>query len=71
MPRRFAVLMSAVAMLFGSVVVAQAADLKVISGNGSKPAVIELCRRFETATGHRVSIDFAVNADVKKRIEAG
>jgi molybdate transport system substrate-binding protein len=71
MLRRCALLLRAVAMLCGGVVAVQAADLKVISGNGSKPAVIELCRRFEQATGHKVSIDFAVNADVKKRIEAG
>jgi molybdate transport system substrate-binding protein len=71
MPIRIATLFSAAVMLVGSVVASRAADLKVISGNGSKPAVIELCRQFEKATGHKVTIDFAVNSDVKKRIEAG
>jgi molybdate transport system substrate-binding protein len=61
----------AAAVLLLCTVAAHAADLKVISGNGSKPAVIELCRQFEQATGHRVTIEFAVNADAKKRIEAG
>jgi molybdate transport system substrate-binding protein len=71
MPIRIAVLFGAAVLLVGSVIAAQAAELKVLSGNGSKPAVIILCRQFEQATGHKVTIDFAVNADVKKRIEAG
>jgi molybdate transport system substrate-binding protein len=69
--RLVALVVGAAAVLLGGGPSANAADLKVISGNGSKPAVIELCRRFEQATGHKVIIDFAVNADVKKRIEAG
>jgi molybdate transport system substrate-binding protein len=63
-----ALIIGAAGMISGS---AQAADLKVLSGNGSKPAVIALTKQFEQATGHKVTIDFAVNADVKKRIDAG
>jgi molybdate transport system substrate-binding protein len=51
--------------------VAQAVELKVLSGNGSRPAVIALTKQFEQATGHKVTVDFFVNPDVKKRIEAG
>lgn len=50
---------------------AQAVELKVLSGNGSRPAVIALVKQFEQATGHKVSVDFFVNPDVKKKIEAG
>ena len=50
---------------------AQAVELKVLSGNGSRPAVIELTKQFEQATGHKVSVEFAVNPDVKKKIESG
>jgi molybdate transport system substrate-binding protein len=60
-----------VAFLLGGFASAVAAELKVLSGNGSKPAVIALTKQFERATGHKVTVDFAVNADVKKRIEAG
>jgi molybdate transport system substrate-binding protein len=48
-----------------------AVEIKVLSGNGARAAVSELGARFERATGHKVSIDFAVNPTVKRRIEAG
>jgi molybdate transport system substrate-binding protein len=51
--------------------VAQAVELKVLSGNGSRPAVIALTKQFEQATGHKVTVDFFVNPDVKKKIESG
>ena len=51
--------------------VAQAVELKVLSGNGSRPAVIALTKQFEQATGHKITVDFFVNPDVKKKIEAG
>jgi len=50
---------------------AEAADLRVLSGNGARGAVSELAQRFERASGHKVSIGFAVNPEVKRRIEAG
>ena len=50
---------------------AQAAEIRVLSGNGARAAVTELAARFEKATGHRVSIHFEVNPAVKRRIEAG
>jgi len=50
---------------------APAVELKVLSGNGSRPAVTELTRQFAQATGHQVTVEFAVNPDVKKKIEAG
>ncbi len=63
-----------VAALLGACLVsasASAADLKVLSGNGSRPAVIELSARFEKATGHKVNIEFFVNPTVKKKVEDG
>lgn len=50
---------------------ATAAELRVLSGNGAKAAVRELCAQFEKATGNKVSVHFEVNADLKKKIEAG
>src|SRR6476660_3272573 len=50
---------------------AHAAELKVLSGNGAKAAVRELCAQFEKATGNKVTVHFEVNADLKKKIEAG
>jgi molybdate transport system substrate-binding protein len=50
---------------------AQAADLKVLSGNGAKAAVRELCTQFEKSTGNKIDLHFEVNADLKKKIEAG
>jgi molybdate transport system substrate-binding protein len=50
---------------------AQAAELKVLSGNGAKAAVRELCTQFERATGTPIDLRFDVNADVIKKAEAG
>lgn len=50
---------------------AQAADIKVLSGNGARAAVSELGARFERASGHKVTIRFEVNPEVKRKIDAG
>jgi len=50
---------------------AQAGEIKVLSGNGGRAAVSELSARFERETGNTVTIDFAVNPTVRKRVEAG
>lgn len=47
------------------------AELKVLSGNGPKAAVRELCAQFARATGNKVEIVFDANPDVIKRGEAG
>ena len=47
------------------------AEIKVLSGNGGRVAVAELSERFEKATGDRVTIDFAVNPQVRKRVLDG
>lgn len=52
-------------------VAAQAAEIKVMSGNGARAAVSELAAQFERSTGHKVTIHFEVNPGVKRRIEAG
>ncbi len=48
-----------------------AAEIRVLSGNGARAAVAELAAQFERASGHKVAIAFAVNPQVKKRIEGG
>jgi ribosomal protein L11 len=50
---------------------AQAAEIKVLSGNGAKAAVRELCTQFERATGNKINLHFEVNTDIQKKIEAG
>ncbi len=50
---------------------ARPAELTVLSGNGARVAVAELVARFERATRHSVSLLFAVNPQVQKRIESG
>jgi molybdate transport system substrate-binding protein len=49
----------------------QAAEIKVLSGNGASAAVRELAARFEKDSGHKVTIHFEVNVGVKRRIDAG
>ncbi len=46
-------------------------EIKVLSGNGPKAAVRQLCAQFEKATGNTIDLRFGVNVDVKKKIEAG
>jgi molybdate transport system substrate-binding protein len=50
---------------------AQPANLKVLSGNGAKAAVRELCTQFERATGTTVDLRFEANPDVQEKIDAG
>jgi molybdate transport system substrate-binding protein len=65
------VIVSAVAALLLFCATGSAAELKVLSGNGPKAAVRTLCAQFERATGHKVDLHFAVNADVIKKAESG
>ena len=58
-------------MLLAAASAAQAAEIKILSGNGAKAAVRELCTQFEKATGNKVNLRFDVNADVIKKAEAG
>lgn len=69
--RRIVTIAAAIAALFMAAAGVHAAELKVLSGNGAKAAVRDLCTQFERATGNKVSIHFEVNADLKKKIEAG
>jgi len=63
--------MAAAMALLATLSTAQASELRVLSGNGAKAAVRELCRQFEQTTGNRVDIHFEVNADLKYKIESG
>jgi molybdate transport system substrate-binding protein len=56
-------------LAFGSI--AQAGEIRVLSGNGARAAVRELCTQFEKATGNTIDLRFGVNVDVKEKIEAG
>jgi molybdate transport system substrate-binding protein len=65
----FACVLTAALLLVSSV--AQAVELKVLSGNGPRAAVRELCAQFERSTGHKIDLRFGVNPEVKQKIEAG
>ena len=60
-----------IAALLVAASTAQGAELRVLSGNGAKAAILELCAQFERATGNTIQLHFEVNADLKKKIEAG
>lgn len=62
-------LMAAALLLVASP--ANAAGLKVLSGNGPKAAVKQLCAEYERITGGKIELKFGVNPEVKKKIEAG
>ena len=47
------------------------ANLKVLSGNGPRAAVRELCEQFAHATGHAVDLQLDVNPEVVRRGQAG
>ena len=63
-------ILALVTLLAASTSVA-AAGIKVLSGNGARAAITELSAQFERASGHKVSLQFAVNPEAKRRIEAG
>jgi molybdate transport system substrate-binding protein len=47
------------------------ANLKVLSGNGPRAAVRELCSQFARATGNAIDLRFEANPDVIEKAEAG
>jgi molybdate transport system substrate-binding protein len=61
----------AVALSIFMLASAQAVELKVLSGNGARAAVRELCEQFERTSGHKVTVHFEVNAALEKKIAAG
>jgi molybdate transport system substrate-binding protein len=65
------VLFALVVMFLAAASATQAAEIRVLSGNGARAAVRELCAQFEKATGNKVDLQFGVNVDVKKKIESG
>lgn len=50
---------------------AVAAEIKLIASPGVRALVNDLVPQFEKTTGHKVTMDFAVIAVLKRRIEAG
>src|SRR5262249_58420733 len=66
--RRLTMAMAAILLLAAR---SDAAEINVLSGNGGRAAVRELCAQFERASGHKVAIHFEVNAALRRKIEAG
>lgn len=50
---------------------AQAADISVLSASALKPALTELAEAFQRKTGHVVKLSFATAGEVHKRVLAG
>lgn len=51
--------------------VASAAEIKVLCSNGIKAVVEELIPRFERETKNKVTVEYALAANIKQRIEGG
>ena len=66
-----AIAISGIGAMFAHSGLAHAAELKVMSTNGARSAVVELARRFESSTVHKVFLEFEVTAVLGKRIESG
>jgi molybdate transport system substrate-binding protein len=60
-----------VALLLAAAASAGAADLKVLSGNGARAAVLGLTASFDRATGNKTTVEFAVNPETRKKILSG
>jgi len=58
------------ASVFAIAMSVHAAEIKVLSGSGAKSAVAALGAQFERESGHKVTISFAVNPQVRRRIES-
>jgi molybdate transport system substrate-binding protein len=50
---------------------AEAADIKVFSGNGARAAVLGLTASFDRATGNKTTVEIAVNPETRAKILAG
>ena len=55
------ILVAFAAALLVTVSAAEAVEIKVLSGNGAKAAVRELCTQFEKSTGNTIELRFGVN----------
>ena len=60
-----------VLIVFATVAVAPAADLKVMSTVALNAVFDDLKPKFERATGHSITLVYSVIADLKKRIQDG
>ena len=60
-----------VCLVFATVAVAPAADLKVMSTGALNAVFDDLKPKFERATGHSITLVYSVIADLKKRIQDG
>jgi len=69
--RMRAAAMSLAATAYSTGFGASAAELKLIASPGTRASLLELAPQFEKATGHKVVMDFAVIAVLKRRIAAG
>jgi molybdate transport system substrate-binding protein len=51
--------------------VAAAVELKVLSGSGVQPVMIEVIPKFEQATGHKVTFDYGTVGGMAERVQKG
>lgn len=51
--------------------VAFSSDLKVLSGSGVQPVMIEIIPQFERTSGHKVTFDYGTVGDMADRVQKG
>ena len=66
-----AAVMVVASAIAGTAGVANAAELKILSGRALKGAFGELGQHFEAATGHKLVIEFGSFAGLKRKIDGG
>jgi molybdenum ABC transporter, periplasmic molybdate-binding protein len=65
---RLAVVIAAAALTLDS---GHTAEIKILSANGMREVMQDLGPRFETATGHRLSVSFATLGVIVRRVQDG
>ena len=61
----------AIAFLMGTMAIAGAAEIKVISANGMREVITETRAKFEQASGHRLTITVVETGEIRRRVLGG
>jgi molybdate transport system substrate-binding protein len=64
-------LLCGLALLTAQSVAAHAAEVKVFSGGGFRSVLTEVAPKFESTTGHKVTVTYDANDGLERRIKAG
>jgi molybdate transport system substrate-binding protein len=71
--REFITLLSGAAALCGAAApsIAISSELKVLSGSGVQPVMLEIIPQFERVSGHKVSLDYGTVGEMADRVQKG